>query len=377
MQPFQMNYLEIEGDPLECGRIHGEALRSQIEEIRDIFLEQAQLPDAAALEAMCWQVLDQTGFIAAAQHWTPGLAEEIEGISQGSGLGRGFTWAFQLQDELNSFIADQQALPPAGDDRCTSLGSGPVTSSPAILAQNLDTPLIYRGRQTLLKLRRRGSPIQAFIVTEPGLVGICGLNSLGLGVCQNTLANQLNRSRQGVATMLVARSLLGLESLEQAVDFVKKAPHASGVNYALGDPSSVADYECSPNQVVRCEPAGASGKIYHTNHPLANTDLYPLERLPSGYQEAIQYFIRNSRTRFGALEERMKRTPWPLTIDSVKEILCSHDSSEFPICRHGSPELGPMSGRTNNSIIMMLSASPELHLSSGEPCQSEYRVFRF
>ena len=207
MKPFQMNVLEISGSPLQCGQMHGEALRDQIQDLRRFFIEQAQVSGESALEDMCWQLLNRTGFIEAANRWTPQLAAEIQGISQGSGVGPGIIWAFQHQDEMNCLAVDLEAGMVSGDDACTSLGHNPEGTAPSILAQNLDTPAIYHGKQTLLRQRYTDSSIEALIITEPGLVGICGMNNLGLGVCQNTLANQMNRSRHGLAAMLVIRGV--------------------------------------------------------------------------------------------------------------------------------------------------------------------------
>jgi isopenicillin-N N-acyltransferase like protein len=377
MNPFQMNVLEISGTPRQCGQKHGEALRDQIQELRRFFIEQSQVSGEAALEELCWQLLNRTGFIAAAARWTPQLVDEIEGISQGAGVGLGIVWAFQHQDEMNCLSVDLEAGMISGDEACTSLGHPPQGTSPTILAQNLDTPAIYHGKQTLLKQRFTDSPLEALIITEPGLVGICGMNNLGLGVCQNTLANQMNRSRQGLAAMLVIRGVLSQPSLEKAVEFLKTIRHASGINYALGDPLGVADYECSPHHVCRYVPLNVPEWIFHTNHPLVNDDLYPLHLLSMPLQKTFQFFISNSTTRFSALQKRVVNTNGPISVESVKTILCSHDSEDFPICRHERPELGPMGGRTNNSIIMLLSAQPEMYLAAGEPCQSEYRKFDF
>ena len=377
MAEKSMTILDLEGTPRQCGQAHGEAMRDQIMEIREIFLEQSGLPGVHELEAMCWQMFMQTGFLEAARRWTPDLAEEVEGISDGAGIGRGFIWAFQHQDEMINLANDLSARPTPEGSACTSLGSGPLDGSPAVVAQNLDTPAIYHGHQTLLKIRYRGRQDQALVVSEPGLVGICGLNSSGVGVCQNTLAWQLNRSLRGVAAMLVARGLLHQPNLEKAVGFLKTIPHASGINYAVGGPEGVVDYECSPNQHVQFIPEDTPGRIYHTNHPLVNTDLYPADKLPQAGQEYYQRFIANTYTRFDALRRRLAQISGPLTVSTIQDILASHDSEDYPICRHIRPELGKMGSCTNNTVIMELTSSPRMLLSSEPPCQHAYQEFGF
>ena len=246
-----------------------------------------------------------------------------------------------------------------------------------MLAQNLDTPAIYHGHQTLLKVQYKGSLTRVYAVSEPGLVGICGLNSDGVGVCQNTLAWQLNRSRQGLAAMLIARSLLHQPSLEKAVIFIKSINHASGINYAIGDPGGVVDYECSTNQANRWVPQDSPGKIYHTNHSLVSTDLYQPAQMSAETAAYQQRYITNSQARLSSLQRRVMAIPGSLTLSEVQEILSAHDSDDFPICRHIRPENGKLASCTNNTIIMELSLSPRMLLSSDPPCQFKYQEFSF
>jgi hypothetical protein len=61
----------------------------------------------------------------------------------------------------------------------------------------------------------------------------------------------------------------------------------------------------------------------------------------------------------------------------LKQVLSSHDSAEFPVCRHHQPGANPMRGMTNDSLIMVMSQPAELHVTSGPPCSNEYKIFHF
>ena len=176
-----------------------------------------------------------TNHLEAARKWTPDLVEEIEGIAEGAGVDFSVLWAFQCQDESYWFNTDQigHFLQQSDPNRCSSLGFKGNGDTPTILAQNLDTPSIYNGAQTLLHIHYPDSDLQSYVVTEPGLVGICGLNSSPLGVCQNTLATKLNYSPTGLPAMLVARALIDQPDLESARQFLHEIVHAS--RYQLYD----------------------------------------------------------------------------------------------------------------------------------------------
>ncbi len=64
-------------------------------------------------------------------------------------------------------------------------------------------------------------------------------------------------------------------------------------------------------------------------------------------------------------------------MERIKQVLSSHEPPEFPICRHLPPGKDPMRGLTNNSLVMLLTRPAELHLTSGPPCMSNYKIFRF
>ncbi len=380
MEPFNMHIVELSGSPRQRGRIHGEQLRSQITSLFDSgreSLKQAGL--TARLEDIGAAFLQSTGHQAASKKWTPDLAEEIEGIAEASGVDPALIWMFQMQDEAYWFNSGQLEHFPRSSDpnRCSTVGFPAVDGRPTFLAQNLDTPTIYNGLQTLLHITYPESDREAYVVTEPGLVGICGLNSSPLGVCQNTLAMKLNYDRNGLPAMLVARGLIDQPNLDLARTFLKSIPHASGINYMLADDRLVEDYECSPHQVLRFLPDNGGSNLAHTNHPLVNTDLLDPRLLTEGFRQLYQSSTRHSFTRLGCLAGHLSPQSGPVDLDRIKQVLSSHDSAEFPVCRHRQPDADPMRGMTNDCLVMVMSQPAELHVTSGPPCSSEFKTFRF
>jgi len=377
MEPFKMHLVEVSGSPRQRGRIHGEQLRVQIQALFDYGRESLRQAGGSRLEEICTFFLNATGHQAAARKWTPDLVEEIAGIAEGANVDLAMLWSFQLQDESYWFNTGQLEHFPRNTDpnRCSSLGVPGQAGRPTLLAQNLDTPALYNGAQTLLHIHYPESDREAYIVTEPGLVGICGLNSSPLGVCQNTLAMKLNYDRDGLPAMLVARALIDQPDLDSARSFLHDVRHASGINYMLADAQTVEDYECSPNQVRRCLPQEGGNWLTHTNHPLVNADRLDPELLSEGFRQLYRASNDHSFSRLGCLDRGLAEGSGPVDLERIKLVLSSHDSGEFPVCRHRQPGADPMRGMTNNSLIVVMAKPAELHVTSGPPCSYEYKTF--
>jgi isopenicillin-N N-acyltransferase-like protein len=379
MEPFKMHLVELSGSPRQRGRMHGEQMRTQIHALFDSGRQSLTEAGGPTLEQVCTYFLNATGHQAAARRWTPDLLEEITGIAEGAAIDFAVVWAFQLQDEFYWFSTGQLERFASGPnpDRCSSIGVPAADGRPTLLAQNLDTPAMYNGLQTLLHVRYPDSDREAYVVTEPGLVGICGLNNSPLGVCQNTLAIKLNYDPGGLPAMLVARGLIDQPDLDSARRFLHDIRHASGINYMLADAGAVEDYECSPNQVQRFLPETGGSRLAHTNHPLANTDRLDPENFPEGFRQLHRASNEHSLCRLGSLDRRLSEPDGPVDRKRIQQALGSHDSDEFPVCRHRLPGADPMRGMTNNSLIMVMTKPAELHVTSGPPCSHEYKTFRF
>jgi isopenicillin-N N-acyltransferase like protein len=379
MEPFKMHLVEMSGAPRERGRQHGEQMRPQIKAIFENGRESLEKAGGPSLEVLAAAFQQATGHLQAARQWTPDLVEELAGTAEGAGVDFGVLWAFQCQDESFWFSTGQLGLfaRAPDQDRCSSLGSASFKDHPALLAQNLDTPMLYNGYQTLLHIRYPDSDRQAYVVTEPGLVGICGLNSSPLGVCQNTLAMKLNYDPGGLPAMLVARALIDQVDLASARGFLHEIHHASGINYMLADAHSVEDYECSTDQVVRFLQESMGLRIAHTNHPLSSNDRLDIKALSRETNQLYHLSNEHSTHRLFCISSKFLQEDGPADVDGIKQVLSTHEPPEYPVCRHYSAGMDSMRGMTNNSLIMVMGNPAELHIASGPPCISEFKTFSF
>ena len=310
---------------------------------------------------MLHRLVHETGFLAAITAWTPHLLEEVQGIAEGAGLDFETVLAFQLGDESGWYLDYLQGGEAAG--RCTAFGCPPEAGRPALLAQNVDWTDFAEGLEVLLHLKDPDTGLEALAPSIAGVIGACGVNSRGVGICTNALWTYLNNSTAGLPVNFVVRGVLERDSLAAAADWVRHLPHASAENYVLGDPGGIVDLECSANQVTGWLPPTGHGRLWHTNHPLANDDLIfpPPPRRPS-----------SSHARLDYLAHRLSDPGLDVDADACGRILSSH---EGPVCVHHGHRAGGM--YTFASAILLLGSPPAVHLTMGPPCDHEYRRYTF
>ncbi len=369
--------LELEGTPRQRGRIHGEALRSGIRALVERW--KAFLGDSYRLDPDLYlaEFLGNTSFPLAIRKWTPGLLEEVKGLSEGSGIDLDTMMAFQFVDEEWWFGRNRRLrieLPERTG--CTVCGAYGQDGLPPILGQNLDFFTLTGGHQVLLRIRNENPALEAYVLTYHGLIGTTGLNSRGVGVCVNALL-QLDQRGDGLPVAFVVRGILENGSYDEAVRFVKTIDHASGQAYTIGGPEEISTYECSANKKVRFLPYPGARRLYHTNHPLASDDqgiyrdrilkLIPENLRPTG--------PGTSEIRYAALEKRLKDPSKRITVETIAAALGSHDDPGHSICVH-RPDDGSF-GLFSVTPIMELSPSPVLHLSAGPPCSATFGKYTF
>jgi hypothetical protein len=350
----ELHVMEVAGPPRERGRQHGEGLREAVRDLDGRWRAAIAAGTGLAADRFAERFLAETDFVPAIERWTPGLLEEVRGIAEGAGLPYPTLLAIQLMDEEWWYA---QAL--AGHPHCSGLGR--VAEGQALIAQNMDLPSWMDGAQAVLRIRGVGDEPDAIVLTVAGMVGLCGVNAAGLGVCVNTLS-QLPHCRDGLPVAFVARSLLARRRLPEAESFLRTVRHASGQNYMVATPEGLIDLECSADGAVPAGPDGASpGAVWHTNHPLAG-------RGSPGRGEA------NSRRRLAALGRRLAGAAGPWDAALARSVLADRSDAGHPISRRLEAGSGFF---TFASVIWQLTGEPGAEIAPGPPCCTPYRSFRF
>ena len=352
--PFPV--LELTGTPKQRGQIHGETLRDLVYEAVEswkYFIQQTTPPIDRTIDAL----VNRSHFLEAVKKWTPQLLEEVEGIAEGSNMPFNDIFALQLMDEGGWF---GRKLDQPDYERCTSLGGNQVGDQPAILAQNLDWINIFKNLEVIFRIKGENRRPEMLVPSIPGVIGTCGLNELGMGVCTNAMWHFLNHSDAGLPVNFIVRQVLEMKTLDEVITFLQTIQHASGENYLVSDRTQVLDFECSANQVKQFIPFEDAQVVYHTNHPLVNDDLiYPPGSTGTSSHDRMKY-----------LEFRLKNPSKRFTLETAKAILRSHNG---PICSHQSYK--GISGETEISVIYVLNDPPELLITKGPPCLTEYQRF--
>jgi hypothetical protein len=356
----KLRVLVLEGSPYNRGLIHGRALKKEIHELIGLWRNDIEKTFKVSADKFIAAFLKKTNFQKSIKRWMPEMLEEVRGIADGSGIDYDTIYLFQLPDEL--WANGQDVV----GEHCTSIGINRRGSSPTFVAQNMDIPGFYHGYQTLLHIK--DDSLESYVLTVPGMIGVNGINNHSLAITCNTLL-QLQYSQDGLPVAYIVRGALKQKSLKDLYRFITEIDHASGQNYIIGGPERAYSFECSANKVIEFIPYEGAELTYHTNHPLANDDyslkfIESLKKINKTTQQ-WNYFCY----RLDALEKRIgkKSKATSIDIDLIKATLSSRDSESNPISN-------PLSYACT---IMVLSASPELHIAPGRPDITPFEVFRF
>ena len=355
------NVLVLEGKPRERGLTYGRTMKVKIWEVIKRLKYHIQRNSHRNPQELFDLFVDATGFVDAVKKWAPHLLDEVEGIGAGAGVDFNTIFALQCSDE---HWLIQEYLEQTSVEHCSALGCFKEGDRPALLAQNLDVNNIFGGLDVVLHIKHPDSSLESLIFTYAGKISLCGLNNSPLGICCNELTRSLNHCTDGLPEDFVVRAVLEQPSIDEASAFIRGIRHASGQNYMIGDEERVVSLECSANKVSQYIPYEGARRVYHTNHPLANDDLiFP-------YEACIGGGTTHSRLRY--LESRLKDSSKPLTVETIKYLLSSH---EGPICVHHNHHAGEI--YTFGSLIYSLSNPPELYVAVGPPCSNDYRKLSF
>jgi hypothetical protein len=361
MNTDALQTLTLEGGPAARGHQHGEMLRPKIHELLDRWDEALQRVYRISRERYIERFYAETKFEQALKTHAPSVLEEIAAIARGAAVDYHALLAWQhINEEF------WLALPPAGE-ACSTIALGPTGAQPALIGQNLDLDQYLDGFQILLRYPCDNSDGRVLALSVPGMISLNGLNSHGFAVCDNALT-KLRADVNGVPIFAIYRLLLESRTLAESIALIARLPHASGLNWVMGDPKGVAMYERSASEAVRYGPDDPSRPIYHTNHPLRNCDVVGQAGRKPG---------RSTYLRYAALHERISLMGRALDISAIKAILSAREDDDYPVSRSGGRnEEDEAIGFTLACCIFELDAAdPRLHIASGPPHLCGFRSF--
>jgi len=185
------------------------------------------------------------------EHWQE-YVEEMEGVARGAGV----TYTDILALNVRTEIAFG-----AFSDGCTALSWKGRGSS--VLGQNWDWNTEQAENLICLKIKKEnGLNIQ--MITEAGIIGKIGMNSLGVGCTLNALKAK-GVSFTKLPCHLALRTVMESSSREAAIATLEKAGVASACHILIADATGGTGLECSSEDVVQL-PMNKEGIVTHTNH---------------------------------------------------------------------------------------------------------------
>lgn len=333
-----MRLLELPrgGSPREWGREHGERFRGEIQSLAEIRLYLTQkigrFTDAASVRAAA------RAHLPVLQAFDADLHEELLGIAEAADC---------LAEDvvvLNHYtdLRDLDPTPHTADTGDADGGCSIIyadTPEGVVLAQTWDmhaTAIPYT-----MMLRVPG-PVDAWLLTLTGCLGMAGMNRSGVGVAINNLRS--TDAQVGVVWSALVRGMLAEESAEDASARLMAARVGSGHHYLIADADNVVGIETS-GQRRHVIYEGEPPTYVHTNHCLA-ADIAEASTVPD---------TSTTYDRYDWLTANLGESPVQGLFDAWQR-LGSQDNYPRSVCTNMSTPENPHGTATCAAIAMNLSA---------------------
>jgi hypothetical protein len=112
----ELKYLVLDGSPYNRGLVHGKTLKNEIREVVDRWKADIAKSSGMDSDTLIKKFIADTDFITAIEKWTPGLLEEVRGISDGSEIDFNTILTYNLPDEVWHYIDENIS------DKCSGIG---------------------------------------------------------------------------------------------------------------------------------------------------------------------------------------------------------------------------------------------------------------
>ncbi|CBX97447.1 similar to peptidase C45 acyl-coenzyme A:6-aminopenicillanic acid acyl-transferase [Plenodomus lingam JN3] len=332
-----MLFVECKGTPYEIGHDHGSAAKAPIARCITFY--------AALFLQNCSQTWPQvlhhaSRFEQQARAQWPAYHEEMRGIADGAERDLLEIVALNVRTEINFGLFS---------DGCTALGWR--TQRRTWLAQNWDWMGEQKQNLIVTKITQAGKPT-IVQVTEAGIIGKIGFNSLGVGTTLNAIrVRGVDASRLPVHFGL--RMALESSCVADAVQNLEGFGMASSGHILLADPDTCVGLEFTKSTFAHCVP-GSAGRVIHTNHLLME---HP------GEKDTV--WLSDSLSRVSTMEENAANIGSEPSWEDVSKLFEDEQNSPGAICRLETPQTG---SATLFNIVMDLKSKKAV-VKLGRPTQ--------
>lgn len=357
-------YLILDAEsPGDRGLQHGTALRlpirTAIRQFRRWISGQVGLDDPA--EAVR-EFVEASGHLHSASELAPDLVEEMEGVAEGAGVDMVELFTYQSFDEFFMYLISSGTLDFGTNGHCTTAAVAGHAGLPNLVAHNNDIPTYHEGCVTVTHIKSPGAEVEILQSTFAGQLGQNGVNSAGLAVGINTIADLPGGS--GLPVSFHVRRILECTSVDAAVDYLRSASFGQAMNYMIADRTTIVSVETWPGDVAVLR--GDEGFLAHTNHSLApdTPRTFQMSADSGGGSYAF------TRERLDLANATLSTQAPSITLTGFKELFTTRPILVYP---------GKPTGRTIMSMIAEIPAagSPILHLTPDTPSLYDHAQFTF
>lgn len=282
------------------------------------------------------------GYAEAIAAWDPELMNTLAGMAKASSQPLDLVVALNARTELLYGTAYEEG-------GCTSVSVMPEATADGhvLIGQNWDWRTGQQRASFVLATRDQNG-FSVIALAEAGMLMKSGLNSAGIGLCNNLLVSDRDGSRPGSIPMhLLIRGVIQQPRMSLAHRKILPEPRASSANVMLADAGGEAiNFELCPGDFGVLYPE--DGLITHANH--FETDLPLVDQKRSTFALTLLRSVRLRRLLAGKARSAEVR------IDDVAAAFRDGYSAPDALCRYPDPEL-PKAEQlaTIFSVIMDLS----------------------
>jgi isopenicillin-N N-acyltransferase-like protein len=352
-------FISVEGSPYECGKQHGAQARELVQKQLAFYFDLWQKQWGAKRDRLLEHC---RGLIPVLGEYNDDILQELEGLSKGAEVLLEEIVALNARYEL---VWTLNLLSDRKGDGCTSISalSEVTESGHTLLGHNRDSLPNLRERMIMLEIRQQHKP-NIVILTEAGIIGSVGMNSIGLGVVGNGLLSSVDKFELKTPIFLLMREILNADSFGNSIKAALSTKISGSTNYMIAhQDGEVIDLEVTPNDVGFLH--AEDGILTHSNNFLYFVNR---EDLLDVFKIALpDTLFRYSRARRLLLKEGGR-----VGIESFRKVFSDHFSYPNSICRH--PDSRDEEFRqltTIGSVIMDLNERC-IFVADGPPCVNDY-----
>ena len=353
--------IDLGSDPRERGRLHGDALRSDIEQNLDIYFRRFAVFGCSRETILS----ESEKWIPHLDRLDPEFTAELKGVAEGSGFSIPEITMLNVRYELYAGLVKQTASAAAtraGVDGCTTFAVMPecTKNHETLIGQNWDWPDL----KVMIARVHRKDKTDFICLGETGTIGgMQGVNQEGLGVVINALLSaQDGKNAYEKPFRMRVRDILNARNMHEAILAISGTKRVAAMNFLIGHADGEAiDIEAGPDREAFLYPE--AGILTHSNH------FCKLE-----IESDVARFWPNTMYRNVRLARLLRRSQ-PLDVDNIKEQMSDHFAFPHSICAHvdiDEPENIRL--ETRSSVLISLNART-LYVTDGVPCKSEYEKF--